>query len=250
MTSTSYRPDRTRWHRSSIGAWVQQSQPFEVKFVDQLAKWLTQHQSDLCIIPHRESKHRHDAIVTSARFPGTELLVELECGMNQPQWQQNLLQNRTRWKYGLNVLSRKVSEGKHYDIFIKHNRTGESFFACSYDFIQHQGQLVQLRGHSLGFKTDDHVFAIDWKWVESPNHGNEQIEFCYDSSARLVALMEQLLAKKHQAEQGATEPCVLVDSRSTLGDSRSSESMVQSVHTMVTRSKRVSSPEEKPPGTV
>jgi hypothetical protein len=127
-------------------------------------------------------------VVKHVDHPGSTVYIELECGKDQKQWVSSIHDNRARWVYGLNVLSRKVSEGQHYHVFIKHNAEGNSFFACTYGFVKQYGKLHPLARHSLQFVTDSVVYAIPWQFVDQPNPVQNQ--FCTDNPLHLKALIK------------------------------------------------------------
>lgn len=184
------RPDRKTWDRSAIHHWAGESQPLEVQFGERLKEWFTPEEG-FEVKWHTNAFHRHDFVIGHRDYAGRTALIELECGKNQPQWIKSILDNRQRWPYGLNVLSRKVAEGQHYDIFIKHNVAGTSFFACTYDLAK-TGRVVTLPRHSLQFKTDDVVYSLPWSLVEQPSPVPHP-QFCADDVPQLKAMVIRVL---------------------------------------------------------
>lgn len=195
-------PQRQTWNRAAIHNLAVESQPSEIEFGERLKQWFCS--SDGYTVKwHINQFHRHDFIISHASLPERKAYIELECGKDQTQWVSSIDDNRQRWKYGLNVLSRKIAEGQHYDVFIKYNRTGTSFFACTYDFARREGVVTTLRKHSLNFKTDSTVYAIPWSWVDD----RDTVEFCADDPIRLRRMVDSVLGVQSLPGQPSLTSC-------------------------------------------
>jgi len=183
--------NRTNWDRNAIHQLAVQSEHLEIKFGEKLQQWFTLAEG-FTVQHHADKFNRHDYIITHKDYPDRKVLLELECGKNQPQWINNINDNRQRWRYGLNVLSRKVCDGQNYDVFIKHNETGSSFFACTFDFVREHGKKTVLHRTSVGFITDTTVYAIPWIFVDEKD---TQDCFCVDDPSRLRDMVMNVLRK-------------------------------------------------------
>ena len=106
----------------------------------------------------------------------------------QKQWIASIHENRTQWVQGLNVVSRKISEGQHFSIFVKHNMACNSFFAATYKFIKTHGIVKVQKKNAISFKTDNVVYSIPWSFVD--NHNDSQ-DFCFDNFEALRILIEK-----------------------------------------------------------
>ena len=111
--------------------------------------------------------------------------IELECGVMQGQWISKISDNRMKWVQGLNVVSRKISEGQHFSIFIKHNMECNSFFAATYNFIKTHAHMKVQKTNAVKFKTDNVVFSIPWSFITEKRE-----DFCYDDFESLRILIE------------------------------------------------------------
>ena len=180
-------PQRKRWNKRKISELAEAAQPLELHFGKKLKEWFCPEEG-FTVKPHVNKFHRHDFQILHKDYPEKPVFIELESGKNQDQWQNNIMDNRRKWVYGLNVLSRKIMEGQHYHIFIKHNNAGNSFFACTYDFVQKHGQVRKLGRHSLGFETDSVIYAIPWSFAgpEQPHP-----DFCVDDPVKLKNLVKR-----------------------------------------------------------
>jgi hypothetical protein len=180
-------PQRKRWNKRKISELAEAAQPLELHFGEKLKEWFPEVEG-FTVMPHANKFHRHDFQILHKDYPNQPVFIELESGKNQEQWQNNIMDNRRKWVYGLNVLSRKIMEGQHYHIFIKHNNAGNSFFACTYDFVQKHGQVRTLGRHSLGFETDSVIYAIPWSFAgpEQPHP-----DFCVDDPLKLKDLVKR-----------------------------------------------------------
>lgn len=185
LPASQKRPQRRQWNRPRIDKWAQEAARYELEFGQQLQTWLG---PDYVVQPHANKFQRHDFVVHRRERPDVRVKVELECGIKQAQWQNHLSDNRSRWVQGLNVLSRKVVEGQHFDVFIKHSKTHRSFFAATYEFIKTRARAHQQRRHSLDFVTDDVVWSIPWTYVDAPVEG-----FCFDDPEQLKGLLNRFL---------------------------------------------------------
>lgn len=188
------KPNRGSWNHAAIHSLAVESEPLEVAFGEAMAKRL----EGFCVMPHMSRFNRHDFVVTldlpntpDVQLTKPRVLVELECGKTQSQWISSIMDNKERWKYGLNVLSRKVTEGQHYDIFIKHNAACNSFFACTYDFVKREGCETKLWKHSLNFATDSVVYSIPWEWYDKQSD-----QFCCDDWGKLGTMLRHVLESK------------------------------------------------------
>lgn len=178
---------RKTWNHGAISQLANEAKPLEVQFGNELNKFLTQLDANIRVRPHENKFHRHDLIIEHQDHSDKKVLIELECGKTQSQWCSSIEDNRKKWPMGLNVLSRKISEGQHYDIFIKHNVACNSFFAATYDMIKQYGKPARIYNHSLHFKTDSNVFAIPWTCVD------EQLTidgFCTDNWGILLNMIK------------------------------------------------------------
>lgn len=184
-------PKRKTWDKISVHKCAVDTQHLEIMFGEKLKEWFTP-ELGWTVHWHENPYHRHDFYLQHEAFPEKRVLIELECGKDQVQWVSQIQDNRSRWPFGLNVLSRKIAEGKHYDVFIKYNLTGTSFFAATYDFILAQGRPVQLKKHSLKFKTDATVYSLPWSLVEQPEAHRD---FCVDAPTALIELVTRQLHK-------------------------------------------------------
>ena len=176
--------NRRIWNKRKISELANDAKPLEIAFGNQLKQWLS-HDSNITIEPHTNKFNRHDLVVHHKDFPDSPLFIELECGKDQVQWKTRVQDNREKWVMGLNVLSRKISEGKHFHIFIKHNVACNSFFACTFEYAAQVGKVRYLRKHSLNFNTDSVVYSIPWQETETPNLE----EFCMDDATKLREMM-------------------------------------------------------------
>ena len=103
---------------------------------------------------------------------------------------------------------RKISEGKHYDIFIKYNIECTSFFACTYEFIRKYGIPGQHKKDVLGFVTDNDFYSIPWSYTKIPF--NDDSDFCFDNFDHLQKLIEKILKKKYNPiMQKFLQKCIL-----------------------------------------
>jgi hypothetical protein len=183
----AFKPDRKTWDYAARAQHAKVCAPMEDHFRELLKTKLTP--LGFTVKAHEHALMRHDVVVSHDSSPGKTVLLELECGKDQAQWKDTIFDNEAKWKYGLNVLSRKVAEGKHFDLFIKYNVSGSSFFACSYEFIADKGIPQKLYRTSLAFNTDKTVFSIPWKVARECNDADEQ--FCMDNWEKLTLLIEE-----------------------------------------------------------
>jgi len=193
---------RATWNHAAISKWARETETFELGFLDLLKEKLPE-TLGFHVRGHENKRNRHDVIVEHRDFPNQKVLLELECGTGQSQWLESLFDNRDKWVFGLNILSRKISEGKHYDIFVKHNMAGKSFFAARYGWILEHGLVVHLKKHSLHFKTDSTVYSIPWAAVSN----DKPYDFCFDDFASLQKMMLGILktpTKKDPEKEAAT----------------------------------------------
>lgn len=188
LTSLTQPPRRSTWDHQRIDHLARSSEVYEKQFGAHLQ---TQLGADYVVEPHANKFNRHDYVVYRRDSPDRKVWVELECGVTQTQWTTSLSDNRAKWVQGLNVLSRKIAEGQHFDLFIKHNKTGQSFFAATYEFIKTHASVHRQSRHSLGFTTDNVVYSLPWSYVDQPSHA----EFCFDDFSRLQRLLDQLLQR-------------------------------------------------------
>lgn len=161
-------PERKTWDKKSIDTLARSSEVYEKTFGSNLQEWLG---DAFQVQPHENKFNRHDFYVTKKDNSQKKLWIELECGVTQDQWKMSVQDNRRRWVQGLNVVSRKIVEGKHFDLFIKHNTACNSFFATSYEFIKAQGKVQTQKANSLKFKTDNTIYSLPWSLVDQ-NHPN------------------------------------------------------------------------------
>lgn len=185
--------NRRIWNKRKISELAEDAKPLEIAFGNQLKQWLTGDQSDskFTVEPHVNKYNRHDLIIRHQDYPDNPLFIELECGKDQVQWKSSVQDNRQKWVLGLNVLSRKISEGKHFHVFIKHNVDCNSFFACTFEYAAQVGKVRYLRKHSLNFKTDNVVYSIPWSETEKP----DLKEFCMDDKDKLKELFQFIWTK-------------------------------------------------------
>lgn len=179
------RPQRHTWDKGQIDKLARSSEVYEKLFGANLQTWLG---SEYEVQPHQNKFNRHDFFLFKKTNPSKKVWIELECGVTQDQWNQHIHDNRKRWVQGLNVVSRKIVEGQHFNVFIKHNKACNSFFAATYDFIKKNGKVVIQTQNSLKFKTDNTIYALPWALVDSPHE-----EFVTDDPLKLKALVDQFL---------------------------------------------------------
>ena len=140
-----------------------------------------------------EEKIGGGSVDESPEFVTKSIRIELECGVMQKQWISCIHENRPQWVQGLNVVSRKIAEGQHFSIFIKHNMACNSFFAATYDFIKTHGIMKVQRKKAISFKTDNVVYSIPWSFVDEKDRYNTSVEFCFDNFDDLQILIEAKL---------------------------------------------------------
>jgi len=184
-------PQRHTWDKAHIDQLARSSETYEVQFGSQLQRWLG---PEYVVQPHSHKFRRHDFLISRTADPARKIGIELECGVTQEQWLQRLTDNRRRWVQGLNVVSRKIVEGQHFDIFIKHNKACNSFFAATYAFIKQHGRVLTQTRNSLSFQTDNTIYALPWSLVDQEQQGQHVPEFVSDDTARLKALVDRCLA--------------------------------------------------------
>lgn len=180
-------PQRKTWDYNNIDRLARSAEIYEKKFGETLQTWLG---SDFKVQPHENKFHRHDLIVSRVGYPTKHIKIELECGVTQTQWVSALHENRAKWVQGLNVISRKIVEGQHFTLFIKHNMACNSFFAATYDFIKKNGIVKKQAQNSLGFKTDNVIYSIPWTFVVDSS--NIHPEFCFDNASHLKDQIQRL----------------------------------------------------------
>ena len=176
---------RYTWNKKQIDTLARSSEVYEKLFGANLKTWLG---DEYEVKPHDNKFNRHDFYVSKKSNPSRVVWIELECGVTQDQWQSNINENRKRWVQGLNVVSRKIAEGKHFDVFIKHNKACNSFFAASYDFIKKNGKVIVQSKNSLKFKTDNTIYALPWTCV-----GQSLDDFVTDDPQQLKKLLDRYL---------------------------------------------------------
>jgi hypothetical protein len=178
-------PDRKKWDKKKIDTLARSSEVFEKTFGERLQEWIG---DSFQVQPHENKFNRHDFYVFKKDNPQKKVWIELECGVTQDQWKQSVDDNRRRWVQGLNVVSRKIVEGKHFDVFIKHNTACNSFFASSYDFIKSQGKVQTQKSNSLKFKTDNTIYSLPWSLVDDKHPG-----LVVDDKTKLSELIQTFL---------------------------------------------------------
>lgn len=180
-------PERKTWDKKSIDSLARSSEVFEKTFGSNLQEWLG---DTVQVQPHENKYNRHDFYVFKKENPQKKLWIELECGVTQDQWKTSILDNRRRWVQGLNVVSRKIVEGKHFDLFIKHNTACNSFFASSYEFIKTHGKVKTQTSNSLKFKTDNTIYSLPWSLVDQHHP-----DLIVDDNEKLCTMIQSLLSK-------------------------------------------------------
>jgi hypothetical protein len=180
-------PERKTWDKQSIDSLARSSEVFEKTFGSNLQEWLG---DTVQVQPHENKYNRHDFYVFKKDNPQKRLWIELECGVTQDQWKSSIHDNRRRWVQGLNVVSRKIVEGKHFDLFIKHNTACNSFFASSYEFIKTHGKVQTQKTNSLKFKTDNTIYSLPWSLVDQHHP-----DLIVDDREKLCTMIQALLSK-------------------------------------------------------
>ena len=186
IVSIPARPQRHTWDKGQIDKLARSSEVYEKLFGANLQTWLG---SEYVVQPHQNKFNRHDFFLFKKSNPSKQVGIELECGVTQDQWTQHIHDNRKRWVQGLNVVSRKIVEGQHFDVFIKHNKSCNSFFAATYDFIKQNGKIVIQTQNSLKFKTDNTIYALPWALIEEESHA----DFVTDDPEKLKTLLDTFL---------------------------------------------------------
>jgi hypothetical protein len=209
------KPKRHTWDHLQIDKLARSSEIYEKKFGEILQTKLG---ANFKVTPHDNKYNRFDFMITkesssvisssenehgaprytilgilkehetsqSSKYPKT-IRLELECGVMQGQWVSNINENRSKWVQGLNVVSRKISEGQHFSIFIKHNMACNSFFAATYDFIKSHSTVKIQKTNAIKFKTDNVVYSMPWSVIDN---SFETKDFCYDDFEALKTLIE------------------------------------------------------------
>lgn len=145
--------------------------------------------------------------------------IEVERGTKQDFWGSSLMDCRSHWPYGINILARKCkddAEGQEFaksgewDIFLKANNFGYSFFAVGAQWFTDQKLSVKSINNSLsrdGIRTCNEVASIPWSKItnRAPLLLRKDLETpcCYgdhlvvDDWAQLVLLIKCLWVQKN-----------------------------------------------------
>lgn len=200
--------DRSEWDQNSINKVAQEAKEkrTESVFFDILSPTMDawQRRNDIpkngvISIAHinkdSESWNSYDLQVLYQRHgeaPVKLLRIEHECGMTQSAWTSDLRSMRKRWPRGLSILDRK--DTTQWDIFVKSNLSGGSFFAITkakYEdgkkdgFIRHDDNVK----HSLKCKTCNSMHSILWEKALAMADDPAEIGFAMDNMDRLCAMI-------------------------------------------------------------
>jgi hypothetical protein len=189
--------DRSGWNQSKISAEFTRAFPFQKAFCDLLRSALPQFR---LVYPETESQEKRTKFDCQV-IPtvGAPIKLELECGLYQSHWIDRLPPPH-RWPRGLSVPSRKVLEGRNYDVYIKFSKSLKSYFATTPEYLINNGAFSDSVRHSLGYKTDSDFFAVRWDRVVLGD------EFSFDDFEHLKTMITRICDKNTNPTQKTVLP--------------------------------------------